>query len=686
MLSGNPSRRAGIVGLVLFLCTLLLFSRAIGNDFVNYDDPDYVTKNWQVQAGLTWSGAKWAFTTGEASNWHPLTWLSHMADWSLFGDNPHGHHATSVVWHALNAVLLFVVLRRLTGAFWISAFAAALFAWHPLRVESVAWVAERKDVLSAFFGLLTLWAYTIYAERRRANHNAWGCYAGALAAFATGLLCKPMLVTLPCVLLLLDYWPLGRWRRTTAAAGAGEAQASIGLGSLVVEKLPFLALATASSVVTYLVQQKGGSVSFTLSLGERVANVPVAIVAYLGKFVWPVGLAVLYPHPGTWPAGEVLAAALAVLAFSGLALWQWRRRPWLIVGWLSFLGMLVPVSGLVQVGLQFMADRYTYLPMIGVTVALVWTLGEVAVAFSIQRALGVVAAVVLTGCAVRTWDQLGIWRNSVTLFDYAVRVTEKNYLAYNNLGNALLDLGRVPEAVAQFELGLHARSDFAETHWGLANALVQLGRSPEAIPQYEEALRLNPLSAEAHCGLADALAQTDRVAEAEQHYREALRLEPDFPEAHNNEGNLLFRTGRIPEAIADYRAALRLKPRDIEGRVNLANALLETGQPAEALKEYQLALTAKPDDADAHYGLANACAQLNRLSEAADAYRETLRLKPDYLAAHVNLGNVLLLLGRLPAAIAEYEAALRLNPDDVTVRANLDQARQLSRTGPAGKP
>jgi hypothetical protein len=385
----------------LFVGTLLLFSRALHNEFLDLDDPDYVTHNVHVQAGLTWATLRWALTSGDASNWHPLTWLSHALDCQLFGANPAGHHATSVVIHALNALLVFLVLRRLTANWsaglqtrressvvvkhagaetgvparsqsceWLCAFSAALFAWHPLRVESVAWISERKDVLSVFFALLTLWSYAVFAGKQRAaERGAKRFYALALTAFTAGLLCKPMLVTLPFLLLLLDNWPLQR-----LAHGAWPS--AIAWRRLLAEKIPFLVLAAASCVVTYLVQSNGGAVVENLPLSARLANAVVSLVRYLGKYFWPFDLAIGYPTPERWAPATVIGAALLVLAISALAVVQRERCRWLLVGWLWFLGTLVPVIGVVQVGLQAMADRYTYLPLLGIQIALLGALRE----------------------------------------------------------------------------------------------------------------------------------------------------------------------------------------------------------------------------------------------------------------------------------------------------------------------
>ncbi len=500
----SVQRRDRWIAAALLVTTLLLFSRVLGPGygFVNYDDPDYVTANPHVQAGFSAAGVKWALTAGIASNWHPLTWMSHQLDWSWFGNAPRGHHATSVVLHALNAALAFAALRRLTGAVWTSAFCAALFAWHPLRVESVAWVSERKDVLSGFFWFAVLWAYAVYAERRRANDGrARRFYGLALVAFALGLMAKPMLVTLPCVLLLLDVWPLGRAR---AIQPAGRPEVGPYL-SLVLEKLPFFALAAGSSVATYFVQKAGGSVTEALALDARLGNAVIAVVRYVGKFLLPFDLAVLYPHPGHWPARQIVAALCVIGGLTAIAGWQLRRRPWIAIGWCWFLGTLVPVIGIVQVGLQSMADRYTYLTMLGVQIAGLWTLREWVTSPGARRPWAIVGAGVLLACAARTWNQQGVWQNSFTLFDHALAVTADNYLAHNNRGIYLGDAGRTAEAVEDYRRALAIRPDYAEANNNLGRILVQEGRPAEAVPLLRRAVAARPTQLEARNNLANAL-------------------------------------------------------------------------------------------------------------------------------------------------------------------------------------
>jgi tetratricopeptide (TPR) repeat protein len=658
----DPTMRVRAIGLGLFLGTLLVFGRAIGNDWVNYDDPDYVTKNEYVRGGLTAAGARWAFTSGDVSYWHPLTWLSHMADWSLYGKNPRGHHATSVVWHAFNAVLAFLVLRRLTGAVGASALAAALFAWHPLRVESVAWIAERKDVLSGCFALLTIWSYAAYADRRRARETGapWRYYLLALGAFAGGLMSKPMLVSLPLVLLVLDYWPLRRWG--TGARGDVKPRPEP-LSALLVEKVPFVLLAVGVSVVTVIAQQKVGTLSTVLGFDARLANAVVAVVRYLAKFVWPFDLAVLYPHPGHWPAAVVVATALLGLGFSGVAVWQWRRRPWLLAGWLWFLVMLAPVAGLVQVGIQSMADRYTYLPMLGVTVALVWTLREVATALALQRAFAVVAALALAGCVGRTWNQLGVWRNSLTLFEHAAAVTKKNYLAHNNIGTHLFAEGRIDEAIASYRRSLAINPDYVEAVNNLGHALAQQGAMREAVEHYRAALRAKPDLVEAHNNLGNALSDLGKVDEAIEHYEFVLARQPRHVDALNNYGVALAMKGRLADAVERITAALRLNPDSVSAHSNLGNVYAMMGKSDDAIGHYRRALELSPNDARTLNNLGNVLAEKGYVAEAVTRYEQAIKLEPVNPEAHANLGAALAKLGRRDEAVRHLRTALQQKPD-----------------------
>jgi tetratricopeptide (TPR) repeat protein len=521
-----------------------------------------------VQAGVTPGGIRWALTTGAAANWHPLTWISHMVDWSFFEDDPRGHHAMSVVWHALNAVLVFLLFRRLTNAFWFSALSAALFAWHPLRVESVAWIAERKDVLSAFFGLFALWAYVVYTQQQQRNRR-W--YWVSLGAFALGLLAKPMLVTLPLIMLLLDIWPLQK--KGSQASGSVELTARRELApprfrpAPRLEKLPFFLLAAASCAITLIVQRAGGSISTMLPLGARIANAFVAILGYLEKFIWPNNLAVLYPHPGSWPATTIAVSILLFGMVTFAALSQFRKRPWLAIGWFWFVIMLLPVLGLVHIGLHYMADRYTYLPVLGLQLALLSAFAK-----SPRPVFALLAVTVLSICVLRTWSQLGVWKNSFTLFDHALSVTHDNYLAYNNRGLSFDRAGRLDEAIADYKQALAINPHYAEANNNFGQALTERGRPRDGIELFRAAHKANPNLIEAHNNLGNALADDGKPDQALPHYDFVLARQPWNVSALSNSGIALAMLGRYSEAIARLEKAMQLAPDNLNVERNLAKA------------------------------------------------------------------------------------------------------------------
>ena len=561
--------------LLLALLTLAAFWQVSRNDFVNYDDPDYVTGNAYVQQGLTWSGVKWAFGNlhGQATYWHPLTWLSHMLDYQLFGLNASAHHLVNLLFHTANVLLLFLVVNQLTGAIWRSAVIAALFAIHPLQVGTVAWVTERKNVLSGLFWLLTLWAYIRYARQPRA-----GRYALMLVLFVLGLLSKPVLVTLPAALLLLDIWPLRRfgWARQhlpTASAQGGVDVPAKRSGVIVLEKIPLLLLAVASSLVTILSHEGLGisQASHGLPFGLRIENALVSYVRYLGKIFWPSRLAVLYPHPGEWPEGAVWGSLLLLVLITAIVLWQFRRRPYLFVGWFWFLGVLVPAMGLWQVGIQAMADRFVYLPMIGLLLAVIWWAGDLTARLRITNAaLAATAGVLLAGCFIVTSTQLRYWRNSITLWEHTISVTGPNYVAHNNLANALLMAGRLDEALDHALAALRLRPNFAECRV-LAGMILEAKVNPdEAIAQYQQAVSLRPTWPLPRKKLADLLARTGKSDSAVEQYTALLQMIPDDPECHRRIADLLTTQKQVIDAIAHYREAIRLDPYQEEAINNLA--------------------------------------------------------------------------------------------------------------------
>jgi tetratricopeptide (TPR) repeat protein len=554
--------RIAAVAFALVVLTLAGLGGVTRNGFVAYDDGVYVAANEHVRHGLRGDSIAWAFTTTENSNWHPVTWLSHMLDVTLFGLDAGKHHRTNLVLHAANAVLLFLLLVRLTGAVWRPVFAAALFAIHPLHVESVAWIAERKDVLSTLFWLLTLFAWLSWLESKTAARSVL-----VLVLFALGLMTKPMLVSLPLTLLLLDYWPLER----------------TGLAPLLREKAPLLAIAAISCVATVWAQRAGGAVQSLarFSFSERAANALLTYAAYLGKTVWPAALAVFYPYPHVGlHSTSVLLSMLLLGAITAAVLRLEKPAPYLAFGWIWYVVTLVPVIGLVQVGEQAMADRYTYVPLIGIFVALSWGAGALASRSRPARfVVATAAAVSIAGLLVVTTAQVRTWADSETLVTHALAVTEDNWTAHNNLGGLLLEQGRLDEAIRHFDEVLRIRPDFADGHYNLAMALERSGKRKDAIAQYHEALRLRPSYAEAHYNLANLLLVAGRLPEAIEEYVAALHLRPGDASAHNNLAIALNRAGRRDEAIAHYREALQIDPTFAPAARNLRALTEESGAP-----------------------------------------------------------------------------------------------------------
>jgi len=684
---------AWLLAVLLALATLALYWPAMRCNFIGFDDPDYVTENPHVQSGLTWAGVKWAFcNTERAAYWAPMMWLSHQLACQLFGLNPWGHHLINVLLHAANTVLVFLLFRRLTGATWRSFFVAALFGMHPLRVESVAWVTERKDVLSTCFGLLALLFYVRYAQgadnrepggkasnsdksragiehrtpiNREQTSNVQWCYWSAVLFFALGLISKAMVVTLPFVMLLLDWWPLKRFTiydlRFT-------------IWPLTREKLPFFGLAAAASVVTYLVQKHGGAVTpmDTLPLGMRVGNALISYCRYLGMLFWPADLAVFYPHPGQWPVKAVLPAGALLLGLTMLFIMARRRYPFLLMGWLWFLGTLVPVIQLVQAGNQMMADRFTYIPSLGILILVIWGAYELFRRWQYQvMILSVAGCVAIILCLGLTRRQLGYWKDSETLFERALEVTKNNYLAHKTLGDALLEKGRTEEAIGQFQEAIRLDPDYVEAYYNLGNALGRKGQTGEAIRQYQEAIRLKPDYAKAYNNLGNVLDKNGQTGEAIRQYQEAIRLEPDLAEAHNNLGTACLKNDRIAEAIGQFQETIRLKPGFAEAHDNLGNALNVKGQITEAISQYREAIRLKPDYQDAYLNLTAILQRQGKADEAMAGLQKLLQANPSFAKARNTLATLLSQQGQTTSAIAQYREALRLDPEFIDAANNL---------------
>jgi protein O-mannosyl-transferase len=574
--------------LLLVIAVFAVFGQTLRYDFVSYDDAVRVYENPHVIGGLTPRNVRWAFTESYAANWQPLIWLSHMVDVSVYGLQPWGHHLTNVVLHALNAVVLFAALRRLTKDFWPSAFVALVFAVHPLRAESVAWVTERKDLLSGLFWMLTLWFYARYAERPAASR-----YAGVGVCLCLGLMAKPMVVTLPLILLLLDYWPLGRlvFRRARGVNDRPQPQCRPFL-----EKLPLFGLAIALSILTIIVQRHGGAVvSFSqLPLSLRLANAIVSYAAYIGKFVWPTGLAVFYPHPlhglASWP---VAGSALMLAALSLAVLAAFRRAPYLAVGWLWYLGTLVPVIGLLQVGQQAMADRYTYLPQIGLAIMLAWGMTALSHHWPQRRpALAALSASVVAILMVAAWHQTAYWKDTLTLFRHTLACTPPNSVAHGAIAEELDRQGHVEEALDHYRKAIEINPTNSDAHYNWGNRLFTLGRIDEAITHYLEALRYASQDIyDILNNLGSAYEAKGDLEQAARYFRQALQVGPETPTTHYNLGVVLSRQNRHQEAMYHFRESLRLDPNDAEACYQLGRLLMIDGHKDDATRHLRLALS-----------------------------------------------------------------------------------------------
>ena len=617
---------AGWTALLLALATLGLYWPATHYEFLDYDDPEYVTENAQVTGGLTAANMKAAFQKIVCSNWHPVTMMSHLLDCQLYGLNPWGHHLTSVVMHGVNTALVFLLLYLLTGARWRSLAVAALFGWHPLRVESVAWVAERKDVLSACFGLLALIFYTRYTRSEtapRKNRN----YGFAFFCFALGLMSKPILVTWPFVMLLLDYWPLRRFEPAPRRSRRSSAW------RLVREKIPFFALAAAASVMTYEVQKSGGAVIAiaNLSLGGRAENALISYCRYLGKLFWPADLAFYYTHPLQWPLWDVLLAALFLGGISAALFLQRHRHPFLTMGWLWFIGTLVPVIGLIQVGKQAMADRYTYIPSLGILILAVWSAGALAQHWRQRAAFAATGLTIMLLCLALTRQQLRYWQDSETLFRHAIGITTNNYVAQCLLGMVLDKKGDSDGALRQFQEAIRLLPHYPEVHNELGLVLDKKGDSDGALLEFLTAVRLEPASAGFRNNLGNALQKKGRTEEALPQYQEAIRLKPDFAAALNNLGYLWAARGEnLDQAHALIEKAVRLEPKNAVFLDSLGWVLYRLNRPREALDYLLLAIenSSRPD-ACLYDHLGDVYAALHQREQAAGAWRHSLAVEPN---------------------------------------------------------
>ena len=611
--------------ILLVIATFIAYMQVLNYGFItSFDDTEYLTSNWNIKAGLTKESIVWAFSTSYAANWFPVTWLSHMLDYELYGMEPFGHHLTSLIFHITNTLLLFGVLLKMTGALWRSGLVAVLFALHPLNVESVAWVSERKNVLSTFFLLLTLWAYVRYVDKKNA-----GNYLLVVLFLALGLMSKPMLVTLPFVFLLLDFWPLKRFSEVRPTR-------------LILEKVPLFILIIGSCVATFIAQRSGGAMrSFEFSsLYFRIANGLVSYFEYLRNMLWPSGLSVFYPHPGNaLPIWKPLACTIVLAVVTIWVVKGIRRAPYLAVGWFWYLGTLVPVIGIVQVGEQAMADRYTYVPLIGIFIVIAWSLPE-QIKTGKEKLLPILSGIVISLLIALTWIQVSHWKNSITLFKHAINVTDTKYLGV------------------------------ATIHAFLGDAYHREGELGIAISGFKKSLDVDPANLYSLNNLAATLAEQGNLKEGLSYAQKLSRLQPDYTPGLITMGNILEETGKLDQAQIYYEQVLERDSDSFDNYLNLANILYRKGNLEGAISHYKKVITLNPNLLEAHYNLGNIFGQLGQLIDAKKEFIQAIRCDEKQPLPHYGLGLIQLQAGNYLKAIEAFEQALRLNPE-------LDQARRF---------
>lgn len=674
------------LGLILVLGTLATYWRVSQFGFVDYDDQEYVRDNPRVQFGLSIQNIGWAFTEVHSANWHPLTWISHMVDCQLFGLDAGAHHVINLILHVINALLLFVLLRQMTGAVWRSAIVAGLFALHPAHVESVAWISERKDVLSTMFALLALSSYVravkaklVESSTTTASSTAFLSVRNgwlALVFYALSLLSKGMYVTLPFLLLLLDYWPLRRF-----ASNAVWREQRTQLLRLAVEKWPWFLLCALVSVATFFAQKTSGAVVGVsqYSFGERLANALVAYARYLGKLIWPVDLAVIYPLPPAWTGWQIGGAAVLLVVLTTIAVLLANKRPYVFVGWAWFLGILVPVIGLVQVGSQSMADRYTYFSFIGLSIVLVWLAGDLGSNRPQLRQLCVgICVLILCACAFVAHRQINYWASSRALFERAVTVTRDNAQAQSNLGAVFEKENRLNEAERHYAEAVRIQPDNPEFRTSLGVVLARSGNTNaarehlgRAADGFLEIVRQRPDYAAGFNGIGIALSAMGEYRDAADAYARAMRLKPKDQVYRNNLGVALARTGDLPGAIAEHREVLRINPRHADAASNLGAELVSTGQLDEALPYLELAVRLNPKSSEAHSNLGSALARKGDHTMAIQHYKTALELKPQQPKVHLNMGIALNKVGQLDESTRHFADAVQLEPDNLDAQYNL---------------
>jgi tetratricopeptide (TPR) repeat protein len=672
-----------VIGLLLAVAVIGVFLPAVHNGFVNYDDPVFLYENSHVASGLNLENIRWAFANSQAGFWYPVTWLSHLLDFSLFGINAGGHHFTSILLHALNTTLLFLVLGRATGKTWPSAFVAALFGLHPLHVEPVAWAADRKDVLSATFWMLTLWAYIRYGEQSRIEslrpiRSRW--YWLALFFFTLGLMSKTMLVTLPFVLLALDWWPLGRFRSMSTTANDFNTTQSAKFRRAAMEKLPFLALALPAIWLTLHGQSAIGALpnAAEITFTHRIANANLSCVRYIQQTIWPSNLAVHYPFPSSFSVAAVTGCALLLLIITLAAAVCAKAHPYVSFGWIWYIISLLPVIGLVQIAGHAHADRYAYVPTIGLYLIIAWSATRLVVGHRWRAAAcGIAATTVIVSCATLTRQQISFWKDSEALFRHSLSIIPDDEMAHNNLGSALAEKGDLDGAINHWMEALRLFPDFAEAHCNLGSVLARKGQLPEAIIHLEEGVRLNPNNPNARFDLATAFLKSGRPDEAIAQYQQCLNLAPDNAPAYLALAHALLAKGRVNEAILTLDTSLRLKEDSAEAQNELGMAFGMQGRSDEASAHLRKALQLDPNYAEAHCNLGIVLVNQNNLDEAISHLQFALAKNPAYPEAHCNLGVALGKQERWDDAVAHLREALRLRPDYRDAQNNLQAVLAL---------
>jgi tetratricopeptide (TPR) repeat protein len=629
-----------VLSAALLIVVLAVYWPVLKHGFVKYDDDKYVTDNERVTGGLTRTSVIEAFTKPHFFMWHPLTTLSHTLDCELFGLDPAGHHLVSLILHLANTLLLFWVLRKMTGSLWPSAFVTAVFALHPLQLESVAWIAERKNILSASFWLLTMGVYTAYAQRG----GVWR-FLMVIIAFSLCIMTKPIAVVVPFVLLVVDYWPLGRFELGSAGGSARDNSMTKTVLRLLVEKIPLFVLAGVLAFATYFVSKGGGVVSGLekLRLSSRLANAVISYFVYIQKLIWPSGLAVFHPHPaGDYSRLWVAACAVLLVSITVLAVLLIRRRKYIAAGWFWHVGTLVPVIGIVQAGAQARANRYMYMTMIGLLIIIAFSVKDLVAKWPRLKPIAAVAAVaVAAALGICTRVQLGYWKNSETLFRHALDVTRNNFVMHNNYANLLTDAGRTREAIEHFNKSLQLRPRSPEVHNNLGNALSDLGLLDDAIKHYKMATQFEKDFAVAHYNLAGVLSKKKLHQEAIAQYREAIRIKPKYVEAWNHLGLELAGRGQLKEAVDCYRKAIELRPNYILAHGRLALALAKLKDIDGALEHCRIVLKARPDDVEMHCNVGVLLEKKGQIEQAIEQYRRALDIDPDYARARQGLDAAL---------------------------------------------